>query len=55
VQILRQVAVGSTNKEIASEFNLAVSTIERHLANLYSKIGARGRADAIVFALRYRL
>ena len=55
VQILRKVAEGSTNKEIASEFRLAVSTVERHLVNLYTKIGARGRADAIAFALRHRL
>jgi pimeloyl-ACP methyl ester carboxylesterase/DNA-binding CsgD family transcriptional regulator len=55
VQVLRQVAAGSTNKEIASEFGLAVSTVERHLVNLYNKIGARGRADAIAFALRHRL
>jgi DNA-binding CsgD family transcriptional regulator len=55
VQILRKVAAGSTNKEIAGEFRLAVSTVERHLVNLYNKIGARGRADAIAFALRHRL
>ena len=55
VQILRHVAGGATNKEIAAEFHLAVSTVERHLVNVYSKIGARGRADAIAFALRHRL
>jgi pimeloyl-ACP methyl ester carboxylesterase/DNA-binding CsgD family transcriptional regulator len=54
-QILQKVAEGSTNKEIASEFGLAVSTVERHLVNLYNKIGARGRADAIAFAFRHRL
>jgi len=55
VQVLRQVAAGSTNKEIASELAVAVSTVERHLVNLYGKIGARGRADAIAYALRHRL
>jgi pimeloyl-ACP methyl ester carboxylesterase/DNA-binding CsgD family transcriptional regulator len=55
IQILRKVAEGSTNKEIAHELGLAVSTVERHLVNLYTKIGARGRADAIAFALRQRL
>lgn len=55
VQILQQVAAGSTNKEIANELGLAVSTVERHLVNVYTKIGARGRADAITFALRHRL
>jgi hypothetical protein len=29
-----------------------VSTIERHLVNLYTNIGARGRADAVADALR---
>jgi len=55
VQVLRQVTAGSTNKEIASELGVAVSTVERHLVNLYNKIGARGRADAIAYALRHRL
>jgi DNA-binding CsgD family transcriptional regulator len=55
VQVLRSVAEGSTNKEIAAELAVAVSTVERHLVNLYTKIGARGRADAIGYALRHRL
>jgi DNA-binding NarL/FixJ family response regulator len=38
-QILRLVAAGSTKKEMASELHLAVSTVERHLVNLYNKIG----------------
>jgi hypothetical protein len=29
--------------------------VERHLVNLYTKIGARGRADAIAYALRHGL
>ena len=37
------------------ELGVAVSTIERHLVNLYTKIGARGRADAIAYALRHGL
>ena len=55
MQVLRQVAAGATNKEIAGELRVAVSTVERHLVNLYTKIGARGRADAIAYALRHRL
>ena len=52
-EVLRHVAVGATNKEIAGKLCLAVSTVERHLVNLYTKIGARGRADAIAYALRH--
>jgi pimeloyl-ACP methyl ester carboxylesterase/DNA-binding CsgD family transcriptional regulator len=55
IQVLRQVAKGATNKEIAADLGVAVSTIERHLVNLYLKIGARGRADAVAFAVRHHL
>jgi pimeloyl-ACP methyl ester carboxylesterase/DNA-binding CsgD family transcriptional regulator len=55
LQVLRLVASGSKNKEIASALGVAVSTLERHLVNLYTKIGARGRADAIAYALRHGL
>jgi pimeloyl-ACP methyl ester carboxylesterase/DNA-binding CsgD family transcriptional regulator len=55
LQVLRLVAAGSTNKDIASALGVAVSTLERHLVNLYTKIGARGRADAIAYALRHGL
>jgi pimeloyl-ACP methyl ester carboxylesterase/DNA-binding CsgD family transcriptional regulator len=55
VQVLRRVAAGSTNKKIAGDLGVAVSTVERHLVNLYTKIGARGRADAIAYALRHGL
>jgi pimeloyl-ACP methyl ester carboxylesterase/DNA-binding CsgD family transcriptional regulator len=55
IQVLQQVAGGATNKEIAADLGVAVSTIERHLVNLYTKIGARGRADAIAYALRSRM
>jgi len=55
VEVLRHVATGLTNKEIAADLRVAVATIERHLVNLYTKIGARGRADAIAYALRHHL
>jgi DNA-binding CsgD family transcriptional regulator len=55
VQVLRHVAAGSTNKVIAGELGVAVATVEQHLVNLYTKIGARGRADAIAYAFRHHL
>jgi pimeloyl-ACP methyl ester carboxylesterase/DNA-binding CsgD family transcriptional regulator len=51
-QLLRLVAAGMSNKEIAAELSVTVNTVERHLVNIYSKIGARGRADATAFALK---
>jgi DNA-binding NarL/FixJ family response regulator len=44
-----------TNKEIAEELVLSVSTVARHIANIYVKIDAHGRADATAYALRHGL
>jgi DNA-binding NarL/FixJ family response regulator len=37
------------------ELVLSVRTVEKHVANIYTKIGARGRADAATYALRHGL
>lgn len=42
--VLRLVVLGKTNQEIAEELVLSVRTVERHLGNVYEKIGASGRA-----------
>jgi DNA-binding CsgD family transcriptional regulator len=54
-QVLRLLARGQSNAEIASELVLSVRTVEKHVANVYAKIGARGRADAATYALRHGL
>ena len=49
-QVLRLLASGSTSKEIAAALNISVSTAQRHIANIYSKVGARGRVEAAAYA-----
>lgn len=51
VEVLRLIASGRTNNEIAKELYLSVRTVERHITNIYGKINARGRADATAYAL----
>ena len=51
VEVLRLVAGGSTNNEIADDLVLSVRTVERHVQNVYRKIGARRRAQATAYAL----
>jgi DNA-binding CsgD family transcriptional regulator len=55
VDVLRLVARGQSNKEIAAELVLSVRTVERHITNLYGKIDARGKADATAYAIRHGL
>jgi non-specific serine/threonine protein kinase len=54
-EVLALIASGHTNREIAAALVLSVGTVERHIANIYGKIGARGRADATAYALRHDL
>jgi DNA-binding NarL/FixJ family response regulator len=50
-QVLRLIADGKTNREIAETLVLSLRTVERHVEDLYAKIGARNRAEATAFAL----
>jgi DNA-binding CsgD family transcriptional regulator len=55
VEVLRLIAAGRSNREIADELVLSVRTVERHITNLYGKIDARGKADATAYALGHGL
>jgi DNA-binding CsgD family transcriptional regulator len=54
-EILRRVAAGRTNREIAAELVLSVHTIERHVQNAYRKIGVNRRIDAHTYVSRTEL
>ena len=51
VEVLQLVARGLRNKEIAEELCLSPHTVERHLENIYGKMDAKGRADAVIRAV----
>jgi DNA-binding NarL/FixJ family response regulator len=53
--VLRLLASGLTNRQIAERLVLSVHTVERHVNNAYRKIGAHNRADAAAYAVRYEL
>ncbi|MGD9890243.1 MAG: helix-turn-helix transcriptional regulator [Dehalococcoidia bacterium] len=55
VEVLRLVASGHTNREVADTLVLSVRTVERHIAHIYAKTNARGRADATLYAVRHSL
>ena len=49
-EVLRLMAKGLSNAEIAGELILGVQTIKTHVANLLSKLGARDRTQAVILA-----
>ena len=55
VEVLRLVAAGKSNREIAAEFVISTRTVERHITNAYNKIGAHGRAAATAYVLGHAL
>lgn len=54
-EVLRLVAAGRSNKEIAAELYLSVKTVSRHLSNIFAKIGVSSRAAATAFAFEHQL
>jgi DNA-binding NarL/FixJ family response regulator len=52
--VLQLVAKGHRNSEIAAELFLSEATVQRHVANIYAKLGVRNRAEATAYALKQR-
>jgi two-component system response regulator NreC len=50
-EVLRLIAWGNTNKEIAARLDLSVKTVEAHKANGMRKLNMRGRIDIVRYAL----
>jgi DNA-binding NarL/FixJ family response regulator len=52
VQVLRRVAVGTSNKVIAAELSVAEATIKAHMKNILAKLGANDRTHAVTIAMK---
>jgi len=50
-EVLRLIAAGYSNKEIAAQLELSVKTVEVHKANAARKLGLKGRIDIVKYAL----
>ncbi len=55
MDVLRCLAEGLTNKEIAQHLDITPRTVNFHLDNLYTKLGVNSRTEAVIYALRQNL
>jgi DNA-binding CsgD family transcriptional regulator len=55
VEILRLLAAGGSNRGIGTTLGIATRTVERHISNIYGKIGVYSRAEAATYAVRHGL
>jgi len=53
--VLRLVAAGRTNPQIAQELVLSEKTVARHLSNIFGKIDVSSRTEAAAYAFAHRL
>ena len=53
IEILKIVATGASNKEIADQLFISEGTVKNHLSNILSKLGVRDRMQAILKAREY--
>jgi DNA-binding NarL/FixJ family response regulator len=52
IAILRLVAIGKANKQVASELGLSEETIKGHMKNIFAKLGVADRTHAVTLAAR---
>jgi DNA-binding NarL/FixJ family response regulator len=51
--VLELVALGLANEAIGEHLSISVRTVERHLSNVYAKLGVSGKAGRAAAAVRY--
>jgi two-component system, NarL family, response regulator LiaR len=54
-EVLQHMALGKSNQDIADEIKVALPTVKFHANNIFSKLGAKSRSEAIHLAYKYKL
>lgn len=55
IEVLRAIAEGCSNQEIADRFVLSAKTVKRHISNIYAKLDAKNRTQAVSLARSLKL
>jgi DNA-binding NarL/FixJ family response regulator len=55
LEIVRAIAAGDSNREIAARFEISLQTVKHHLTSIFDKTGTSTRLELALFAIRNRL
>jgi DNA-binding NarL/FixJ family response regulator len=53
IDVLRLIATGNANKQIADQLSIGEATVKSHVTNILSKLGANDRAHAVTIGLKH--
>jgi DNA-binding NarL/FixJ family response regulator len=52
IEVVRLIAAGNANKEIAGQLSIAEETVKSHISNILAKLGANDRTHAVTIAVK---
>jgi DNA-binding NarL/FixJ family response regulator len=55
IQIVKAVATGASNREIAQQFAISEDTVKQHIASVFDKCGVSSRVELALFAVNHRI
>jgi len=55
LEIISNIATGSSNKEVGQEFSISERTVKHHLTNIFTKVGVSNRLELALFAVSHGL
>ncbi len=54
-EVLKKIAIGCSNREIAQSLGISYETVKEHIQHLFRKVGAGDRTQAAIWAVRQNL
>ena len=55
VEVLKLIEAGHSNQDIANQLVISMPTVKRHISNIYTKLGAKSRTQAIAIGKELKL